>query len=66
MMKRYFYYYKPTLRWERTMKVASMRKARRKHQQFQENCINGSEFKNLTSPQNNSNQTKTKRPTGSK
>lgn len=30
MMKRYFYYYKPTLRWERTMKVASMRKARRK------------------------------------
>lgn len=30
MMKRYFYYFKPTLRWERTMKVASMRKARRK------------------------------------
>lgn len=30
MMKRYFYYYKPTLRWERTMKVASLRKARRK------------------------------------
>jgi hypothetical protein len=66
MMKRYFYYYKPTL-WERTMKVASMRKARRKHQQFQENCINGSELKNLTSPQNNSESNqKTKRPTGSK
>ena len=30
MMKRYFYYFKPTLRWERTMKVASLRKARRK------------------------------------
>jgi hypothetical protein len=30
MMKRYFYYYKPSLRWERTMKVASLRKARRK------------------------------------
>nr|YP_009185278.1 hypothetical chloroplast RF1 [Phacotus lenticularis]ALO63627.1 hypothetical chloroplast RF1 [Phacotus lenticularis] len=30
MMKRYFYYYKPTLRWKKTMKVASLRKARRK------------------------------------
>jgi hypothetical protein len=30
MMKRFFYYYKPTLRWERTMRVATMRKARRK------------------------------------
>ena len=30
MMKRYFYYFKPTLRWEKTMKVASLRKARRK------------------------------------
>nr|YP_009185018.1 hypothetical chloroplast RF1 [Characiochloris acuminata]ALO63322.1 hypothetical chloroplast RF1 [Characiochloris acuminata] len=30
MMKRYFYYYKPTNRWEKTMKVASLRKARRK------------------------------------
>nr|QEP09185.1 hypothetical chloroplast protein RF1 [Chlorosarcinopsis eremi] len=30
MMRRYFYNYKPTLRWERTMKVASLRKARRK------------------------------------
>jgi hypothetical protein len=30
MMKRYFYYYKPTLRWKRTLKVASLRKARRK------------------------------------
>ena len=30
MMKRFFYYYKPTLRWERTMHTATMRKARRK------------------------------------
>lgn len=30
MMRRYFYNYKPTNRWERTMKVASLRKARRK------------------------------------
>nr|AMN09085.1 hypothetical chloroplast protein RF1 [Rotundella rotunda] len=30
MMKRFFYYYKPTLRWERTMRVATLRKARRK------------------------------------
>lgn len=30
MMKRFFYYYKPTLRWERTMRTATMRKARRK------------------------------------
>eukprot|EP00878_Enallax_costatus_P000019 GHUV01000023.1.p1 GENE.GHUV01000023.1~~GHUV01000023.1.p1 ORF type:complete len:2394 (-),score=-415.18 GHUV01000023.1:227-7408(-) len=30
MMKRFFYYYKPTLRWERTLSVATMRKARRK------------------------------------
>nr|YP_009629511.1 hypothetical chloroplast RF1 [Coelastrella saipanensis]AVV61621.1 hypothetical chloroplast RF1 [Coelastrella saipanensis] len=30
MMKRFFYYYKPTLRWERTLRVATMRKARRK------------------------------------
>jgi len=30
MMKRYFYNYKPSLRWERTMKTASLRKARRK------------------------------------
>lgn len=30
MMKRYFYFYKPTLRWKKTMKVASLRKARRK------------------------------------
>jgi hypothetical protein len=28
--------------------------------------VNGSEFKNLTSPQTIQNQTKTKRPTGSK
>jgi hypothetical protein len=47
------------------MKVASMRKARRKHQQSKKTVINGSEFKNLTSPQT-PNQTKTKRPTGSK
>nr|YP_009238211.1 hypothetical chloroplast protein RF1 [Chromochloris zofingiensis]AMO01089.1 hypothetical chloroplast protein RF1 [Chromochloris zofingiensis] len=30
MMKKFFYYYKPTLRWERTMRDATMRKARRK------------------------------------
>jgi len=48
MMKRYFYYYKPTLRWERTMKVASLRKARRKTSaparkiQFTENSLNES------------------------
>jgi len=30
MMKRYFYYYKPDLRWERTIKVSSLRKALRK------------------------------------
>ena len=30
MMRRFFYYYKPTLRWERTMRTATMRKARRK------------------------------------
>jgi hypothetical protein len=30
MMRRYFYNYKPTNRWERTMKVGSLRKARRK------------------------------------
>jgi hypothetical protein len=30
MMQRFFYYYKPTLRWERTMRTATMRKARRK------------------------------------
>lgn len=31
MMKKFFYYYKPTLRWERTMRNATMRKARRKN-----------------------------------
>nr|YP_010388687.1 hypothetical chloroplast RF1 [Leontynka pallida]UPQ43854.1 hypothetical chloroplast RF1 [Leontynka pallida] len=30
MMKKFFYHYKPNLRWKRTMKVASLRKARRK------------------------------------
>jgi hypothetical protein len=30
MMKKFFYHYKPTLRWERTMRVATMRRARRK------------------------------------
>nr|ALO21438.1 hypothetical chloroplast RF1 [Golenkinia longispicula] len=30
MMRRFFYYYKPTLRWERTMRTATLRKARRK------------------------------------
>eukprot|EP00882_Tetradesmus_deserticola_P000023 GHRQ01000024.1.p1 GENE.GHRQ01000024.1~~GHRQ01000024.1.p1 ORF type:complete len:2336 (+),score=521.59 GHRQ01000024.1:1240-8247(+) len=31
MMKRFFYHYKPTLRWERTLRVATMRRARRKN-----------------------------------
>ena len=30
MMKKFFYYYKPTLRWERTMRVATLKKIRRK------------------------------------
>lgn len=30
MMRRFFYHYKPTNRWERTMRTATMRKARRK------------------------------------
>jgi hypothetical protein len=30
MMKRFFYHYKPSLRWERTLRVATMRRARRK------------------------------------
>ncbi len=35
MMKKFFYYYKPSLRWERTMRVATMRKARRKSSRIQ-------------------------------
>jgi hypothetical protein len=31
MMKRYFYHFKPSLRWERTMRVASLRRSRRKN-----------------------------------
>nr|YP_010563862.1 hypothetical chloroplast RF1 [Coelastrum microporum]UWM13115.1 hypothetical chloroplast RF1 [Coelastrum microporum] len=31
MMKRFFYHYKPSLRWERTLRVATMRRARRKN-----------------------------------
>nr|AYQ94896.1 hypothetical chloroplast RF1 [Microspora sp. UTEX LB472] len=30
MMKKFFYYFKPTLRWERTMRVATLKKIRRK------------------------------------
>lgn len=30
LMRRFFYYYKPTLRWEKTMRTSTMRKARRK------------------------------------
>nr|WNK75938.1 hypothetical protein RF1 [Scenedesmaceae sp. YH-2023b] len=30
MMKRFFYHYKPSLRWERTLRGATMRRARRK------------------------------------
>ncbi len=35
MLKRYFYYYKPNLRWEHTMKNGSLRKARRKRIRYQ-------------------------------
>ena len=31
LMRKYFYYYKPTLRWKRTMRNASLRKALRKN-----------------------------------
>jgi len=31
MMKKFFYHYKPSLRWERTLRVATMRRARRKN-----------------------------------
>jgi hypothetical protein len=48
------------------MKVASMRKARRNTSSSKKTAINGSEFKNLTSPQNNSESNQKKRPTGSK
>jgi hypothetical protein len=48
-----------------TYKVASMRK-RRKHQQFKKTAINGSEFKNLTSPQTIPESNKKQSPTGSK
>jgi hypothetical protein len=40
MMKRFFYYYKPTLRWEKTMKVASLRKARRKTSRIPRKLMN--------------------------
>nr|YP_009184603.1 hypothetical chloroplast RF1 [Treubaria triappendiculata]ALO62678.1 hypothetical chloroplast RF1 [Treubaria triappendiculata] len=30
MLRRFFYYYKPTLRWKKTLRLASMRKYRRK------------------------------------
>nr|YP_009632265.1 hypothetical chloroplast RF1 [Parallela transversalis]AYQ22854.1 hypothetical chloroplast RF1 [Parallela transversalis] len=30
MMKKFFYYYKPSLRWERTVKLASLKKIRRR------------------------------------
>lgn len=55
MMKRYFYYYKPTLRWEKTMKVASLRKARRKKSrtprklQFPSNSTEGTNSINVNS-----------------
>ena len=59
MMKRYFYYYKPTLRWKKTMKVASLRKARRKSSrvprklQYSENTLGNQSLSNtLISNQN--------------
>nr|QFS20066.1 hypothetical chloroplast protein RF1 [Pediastrum duplex] len=54
MMKRFFYYYKPTLRWERTMRVATMRKARRKGSQIPRKLNINSETKALATIPNNS------------
>nr|AWI68485.1 hypothetical chloroplast protein RF1 [Pediastrum duplex] len=55
MMKRFFYYYKPTLRWERTMRVATMRKARRKGSRIPRKLNINTETKALaTTPPNNS------------
>jgi len=48
MMKRFFYYYKPTLRWERTMRVATMRKARRKGSRIPRKLNINSETKALS------------------
>lgn len=54
LMKRFFYHYKPSLRWERTLRVASTRRARRKSSRIpkkfniQKNTqILGQENKNL-------------------
>jgi hypothetical protein len=66
MMKRYFYYYKPTLRWERTMKVASMRKARRKTPAVPRKLqLTDQSLKNLTMTQNNSDENQTNELSGS-
>jgi hypothetical protein len=60
MMKRYFYYYKPTLRWKKTMKVASLRKARRKSSrvprklQYSENTLANQNLSNTLSSNPNS------------
>lgn len=54
MMKRFFYYYKPTLRWERTMRVATMRKARRKGSRIPRKLNINSETKGLATIGNNS------------
>nr|AWI68293.1 hypothetical chloroplast protein RF1 [Pediastrum duplex] len=55
MMKRFFYYYKPTLRWKRTMRVATMRKARRKGSRIPRKLNINTETKALaTTPPNNS------------
>nr|YP_009492022.1 hypothetical chloroplast protein RF1 [Pediastrum angulosum]AWI68099.1 hypothetical chloroplast protein RF1 [Pediastrum angulosum] len=53
MMKRFFYYYKPTLRWERTMRVATMRKARRKGSRIPRKLNINSETKALATIPNN-------------
>nr|YP_009492296.1 hypothetical chloroplast protein RF1 [Pseudopediastrum sp. CL0201VA]AWI68853.1 hypothetical chloroplast protein RF1 [Pseudopediastrum sp. CL0201VA] len=54
MMKRFFYYYKPTLRWERTMRVATMRKARRKGSRIPRKLNINTETKALATVPNNS------------
>nr|YP_009491922.1 putative chloroplast protein RF1 [Lacunastrum gracillimum]AWI68014.1 putative chloroplast protein RF1 [Lacunastrum gracillimum] len=53
MMKRFFYYYKPTLRWERTMRVATMRKARRKGSRIPRKLNINSETKALATISDN-------------
>ena len=49
MMQKFFYYYKPTLRWERTMRTATMRKARRKNSRLVRKLNINKETKGLAS-----------------